>query len=93
MEELSRDAPSIRTVDNGTDEYIHSKFIDNPADQSTIKDVSRDLSWNTLDEILSDLTEQQSMVLKLRFGLVDGRSHAVKGIGKNSIFPRVELSR
>ena len=75
MEELSRDAPSIRTVGNRTDESIRSKFIENPADQSTIKGVYRNLLRNTPDEILSAITEQQSMVLKLRFGLVDGRIH------------------
>ena len=93
MEELSRDAPSIRTVDNGTDEPIGSKFIENPADQPTIKDVSRDLLRNTLDEILSALTEQQSMVLKLRFGLVDGRSHSVKEIGKGFNLPKSRIKQ
>ena len=81
MEELSRDAPSIRTVANGT------------ADRSTIEGVSRDLLRNILDEILSALTDQQSILLKLRFGLVDGRSHTVKEIGKGFNLPKNRIKQ
>ena len=35
-----------------------------------------------LDEVLGSLTEREARVIKLRFGLDDGRTHTLEEVGK-----------
>ncbi|MBU0579950.1 MAG: RNA polymerase sigma factor RpoD [Candidatus Margulisbacteria bacterium] len=58
-------------------DFVEDKTVDVPDDQ-----VVRDLLKEDLTEVLATLTERENMVLRLRFGLDDGRPRTLEEVGR-----------
>ena len=70
-------------------------FSDQPADADAVKNLFRDAEWmspddyasnellkDELNEVLLELTDREEKVLRLRFGLDDGRTRTLEEVGK-----------
>jgi len=73
---LSMDKPS--TLD---DEQTLGSFVASPADESQEIDIERKLLSKDLQNALHTLLPREREVLKLRFGLVDGRARTLEEVG------------
>ena len=56
---------------------LKMKFIENPVDYTT-----RVVLREQLDEVLDTLTDREENVLRLRFGLDDGKMRTLEDVGK-----------
>ncbi|MFC1517157.1 RNA polymerase sigma factor RpoD [Candidatus Margulisiibacteriota bacterium] len=58
-------------------DFVEDRTVDIPDDQ-----VVRDLLREDLDRVMGTLTERENMVLRLRFGLDDGRPRTLEEVGR-----------
>jgi len=77
MEPVSIETPIGEEEDSRLGDFI----IDENA-QSVVEQVSYSELQNVLDEVLGSLTEREEFVLRLRFGLDDGRPKTLEEVGK-----------
>ncbi len=78
QEPVSLETPIGDEKDSFYGDFIPDDNIETPVDQA-----SKTLLSEELDRALGKLTERESMVLKLRKGLVDGREHTLEEVGEH----------
>ncbi len=76
QEPVSLETPIGDEKDSFYGDFIPDENVESPVDQA-----SRTLLSEQLEEALDKLTERESVVLKLRKGLVDGREHTLEEVG------------
>ena len=76
QEPVSLETPIGDEKDSFYGDFIPDENVESPVDQA-----SKTLLSEELDKALDKLTERESMVLKLRKGLVDGREHTLEEVG------------
>lgn len=77
QEPVSLETPIGEEEDSHLGDFIPDDDAPAPADAA-----SHTLLKEQLDEVLSSLTEREEKVLRLRFGLEDGRSRTLEEVGK-----------
>ena len=74
---LSLDTPVGDEEDTSIGSFVEDERIPGPADAT-----SNALLAEALKEILDTLTEREADVLKMRFGMYDGRTHTLEEVGQ-----------
>ena len=77
LDPLSLEKPVGEEEDSHVGDFIEDKDNETPseyADNSLLKD--------KIDEVLKELTDREERVLRLRYGLDDGRTHTLEEVGK-----------
>ena len=77
QEPVSMETPIGEEEDSHLGDFIEDNNVPAPADAAAFK-----LLQSQIDEVLKTLTEREQKVLKLRFGLEDGRSRTLEEVGK-----------
>lgn len=77
QEPVSLETPIGEEEDSHLGDFIQDDNVPVPADAAAFT-----LLREQLDEVLSTLTEREQKVLKLRFGLDDGRARTLEEVGK-----------
>ena len=77
MDPLSLEKPVGEEEDSHVGDFIEDK--DNV---SPVKYANDSLLKDKLSEILSELTDKEERIIRLRFGLDDGRTHTLEEVGK-----------
>lgn len=77
QEPVSLETPIGEEDDSHLGDFIEDEVIENPVDY-TIRVVLRE----QLDEVLDTLTDREENVLRLRFGLDDGKMRTLEDVGK-----------
>ncbi|WP_165423084.1 sigma-70 family RNA polymerase sigma factor [Ktedonosporobacter rubrisoli] len=74
---LSLEMPVGEDNDHSLGDLVEDDGLQTPVDI-----VSRDLLKKQIDEVLQYLTERERLIISMRYGLSDGRSHTLEEIGK-----------
>ncbi|SNH43733.1 RNA polymerase sigma factor RpoD [Streptococcus pneumoniae] len=77
QEPVSLETPIGEEDDSHLGDFIEDEVIENPVDYTT-----RIVLREQLDEILDTLTDREENVLRLRFGLDDGKMRTLEDVGK-----------
>lgn len=77
LEPVSLETPIGEEDDSHLVDFIEDKEVITPNEYA-----SNELLKNELQKILNDLTPREAKVLKLRYGLDDGRPHTLEEVGK-----------
>ena len=77
QEPVSLETPIGEEDDSHLGDFIEDEVIENPVDYTT-----RDVLREQLDEVLDTLTDREENVLRLRFGLDDGKMRTLEDVGK-----------
>ena len=77
QEPVSMETPVGEEDDSTLGDFIHDSDTLNPLD-FTINEAYRE----EIDTVLKTLTPREEMVLRLRFGLADGKPHTLEEVGK-----------
>ena len=78
---VSQEPVSLETPIGDEKDSFYGDFIPDDNVESPVEQASKTLLSEELDKALDKLTERESMVLKLRKGLVDGREHTLEEVG------------
>ena len=68
-----------------------SDLIEDPKTTSPIEIASDMLLKDQIDEVLEELTEREARILRLRFGLDDGRSRSLEEVGREFLVTRERI--
>lgn len=77
QEPVSLETPIGEEDDSHLGDFIEDEVIENPIDYTT-----RVVLREQLDEVLDTLTDREENVLRLRFGLDDGKMRTLEDVGK-----------
>ena len=77
QEPVSLETPIGEEDDSHLGDFIEDAVIENPVDYTT-----RVVLREQLDEVLDTLTDREENVLRLRFGLDDGKMRTLEDVGK-----------
>ena len=77
QEPVSLETPIGEEDDSHLGDFIEDEVIENPVDYTT-----RIVLREQLDEVLDTLTDREENVLRLRFGLDDGKMRTLEDVGK-----------
>ena len=77
QEPVSLETPIGEEDDSHLGDFIEDEVIENPVDDTT-----RVVLREQLDEVLDTLTDREENVLRLRFGLDDGKMRTLEDVGK-----------
>ena len=78
---VSQEPVSLETPIGDEKDSFYGDFIPDDNVESPVDQASKTLLSEELDKALDKLTERESMVLKFRKGLVDGREHTLEEVG------------
>ena len=77
QEPVSLETPIGEEDDSHLGDFIEDDVIESPVDYT-----NRILLREQLDEVMDTLTDREENVLRMRFGLDDGRMHTLEDVGK-----------
>ena len=77
QEPVSLETPIGEEDDSHLGDFIEDDVIESPVDYT-----NRILLRGQLDEVMDTLTDREENVLRMRFGLDDGRMHTLEDVGK-----------
>lgn len=77
QEPVSLETPIGEEDDSHLGDFVEDEVIENPVDYTT-----RVVLREQLDEVLDTLTDREENVLRLRFGLDDGKMRTLEDVGK-----------
>jgi RNA polymerase primary sigma factor len=78
---VSQEPVSLETPIGDEKDSFYGDFIPDDNVESPVDQASKTLLSEELEKALDKLTERESMVLKFRKGLVDGREHTLEEVG------------
>jgi RNA polymerase primary sigma factor len=79
---LAQEPISLETPVGEEEESFYGDFIPDERLPSPVEAATRNLLSEELEKALSQLSEREAVVLKLRKGLIDGREHTLEEVGK-----------
>lgn len=85
VEEMFRTAIlplSLETPLGNEDDAVLGDFIENDSALGLREEVSQNLLREQIEESLGSLPTREALVLKLRYGLADGRTHTLEEVGR-----------
>ena len=88
---MVQDTISLETpIGQDKDSYL-SDFIEDHKTTSPIEITSNILLKDQIDEVLGELSEREARVLRLRFGLDDGRGRTLEEVGREFLVTRERI--
>jgi RNA polymerase primary sigma factor len=63
------------------DESVLADFIEDEDAESPAEAATRAYMRQQIDEVLGELSDREAKILKLRFGLEDGKQHTLEEVG------------
>ena len=82
IQRISVDPVSLETPVGDEEDTHLGDFLPDEETPAPHESASYLLLKEQLEEVMKNLTEREAMVLKLRFGLDDGRTHTLEEVGK-----------
>lgn len=82
IQKVALEPVSLETPVGDEDDSHLGDFLEDKGAVSPDSYANNQLLKEELDIVLSDLTEREEMVLRLRFGLVDGQTRTLEEVGK-----------
>jgi RNA polymerase sigma factor, sigma-70 family len=79
---LTQDTISIETPINGDEDSYLRDFISDERASTPYEKTQENILKEKVEEALSDLTLREREVIKLRFGIPDGKTHTLEEVGK-----------
>ncbi|KKS32734.1 MAG: RNA polymerase sigma factor [Candidatus Amesbacteria bacterium GW2011_GWA2_42_12] len=79
---IAQDTTSLETPVGDEDDSMLGDFIQDTSQPSPIEAASRELLKENIEEVLSTLTDRESKVLKMRFGLDGKRPMTLEEVGR-----------
>lgn len=79
---IAQEPVSLETPIGEEDDSHLGDFIEDDAIESPIDYTNRVMLREQLDEVMDTLTDREENVLRMRFGLDDGRMHTLEDVGK-----------
>lgn len=79
---ISQEPVSLETPVGEEEDSHLGDFIEDKGATSPEQHASREMLKSELSDVLGTLTDREENVLRLRFGLVDGRTHTLEEVGK-----------
>ena len=79
--QMPRHPVSLETPVGSEDSYL-SDFIKDEKAGSPENDAAKNELLERIDEVLSNLSEREAQVIRLRFGIDDGYAHTLDQIGR-----------
>lgn len=77
LDPLSLEKPVGEEDDSHIGDFVVDKDNESPYDYA-----NRSMETERINEVLSQLTEREARVIRLRYGLEDGRTHTLEEVGK-----------
>ena len=81
IQKIAQEPVSLETPIGEEDDSHLGDFIEDKEAQSPVEHAANELLKEQLEEILETLTDREENVLKLRFGLKDGKTHTLEEVG------------
>ncbi|MFA5692622.1 MAG: sigma-70 family RNA polymerase sigma factor, partial [Acholeplasmataceae bacterium] len=75
IQQIARDPISLESPVGEEEDSTIGDFISDPNSLNPHDNMMQELIRQTLDEVLETLTDREEKVLRLRYGLLDGRTH------------------
>jgi RNA polymerase primary sigma factor len=79
---IAQEPVSLETPIGEEDDSHLGDFIEDDAIESPVDYTNRVMLREQLDEVMDTLTDREENVLRMRFGLDDGRMHTLEDVGK-----------
>jgi RNA polymerase primary sigma factor len=79
---INQEPVSLETPVGEEEDSALADFIEDPAAVAPAEAASQELLREQVDSVLNSLSERERDVLRLRFGLVDGRNRTLEEVGK-----------
>ncbi len=77
LDPLSLEKPVGEEEDSHVGDFIEDKDNESPYEYA-----NRSMETERINEVLSQLTDREAKVIRLRYGLLDGRTHTLEEVGK-----------
>ncbi len=77
LDPLSLEKPVGEEEDSHVGDFIEDKDNESPYEYA-----NRSMETERINEVLAQLTEREARVIRLRYGLEDGRTHTLEEVGK-----------
>jgi RNA polymerase primary sigma factor len=77
LDPLSLEKPVGEEEDSHVGDFIEDKDNESPYEYA-----NRSMETERINEVLSQLTDREARVIRLRYGLEDGRTHTLEEVGK-----------
>lgn len=82
IQQIARDPISLESPVGEEEDSTIGDFISDPNSLNPHDNMMQELIRQTLDEVLETLTDREEKVLRLRYGLLDGRTHTLEEVGR-----------
>jgi RNA polymerase primary sigma factor len=83
IQKISQEPVSLETPIGEEDDSHLGDFIEDKNTPSPMEVTSEDMLKDQLQDVLATLTERESSVLQLRFGLLDGKPRTLEEVGRD----------
>jgi len=74
---VSLETPIGDETDSGLGDFLEARDLPSPEESALSSDLK-----NQMEEALDTLTDRESLVLRMRFGMVGERTHTLEEVGK-----------
>ncbi len=81
--QLSREPVSLETPIGEEEDSFYGDFIPDENVTSPVEQASQTLLSEGVEDALDKLSERESLIVKMRMGLVDGREHTLEEVGQH----------
>ena len=82
IQRISKEPISLETHVGEEEDSSLGDFISDPNALTPHEFMLQEMVQQTLDEVLETLTDREEKVLRLRYGLFDGKSHTLEEVGR-----------
>ena len=82
IQRISREPISLEATVGEEEDSSLGDFISDTSTLNPHESLLKDMTLQALDEILSTLTDREEKVLRLRYGLYDGKTYTLEEVGK-----------
>lgn len=82
IQRISRDPISLEAPVGEEEDSTLGDFISDPNALTPHEFMVQEMMERTLDNVLETLTDREEKVLRLRYGLIDGKSHTLEEVGR-----------
>ena len=82
IQQIAREPISLESPVGEEEDSTIGDFISDPNSLNPHDNMMQELIRQTLDEVLETLTDREEKVLRLRYGLLDGRTHTLEEVGR-----------
>jgi len=91
IQKLAQATTSLETPVGDEDDSILGDFIADTSQPSPIEATSRELLKENIEEVLSSLSDRESRVLKMRFGLMNEKPMTLEEVGREFAVTRERI--